>query len=483
MLRFVLHNGAETGLTKLKTADSPFLRLIMGKAARELGLLEEALEHFSAALELSADDARIRWSRASVLMALGRDDEAKMDIAIIRSENKEVPELPWNTEMVDFFMIKSFMEKGQWRQAAVFCRNWLLWDQGTPKSKPMIHALYAETLRNMKNFKAAHNHLKRAIEKEPRELEFWYALIMVSWEASDFKSLEKALKAVSSLGGDKDLVKRFTILCSIRKSKDIKKNINILQEGIRYFGPEPELMISLAKAYKKAGMLKEAGNWYRKTRLVNEAYEEAWLGEIGVLEADLENLQPVNKRAASGGASDISVQIKKLYKEYLKRWPENRKIHRDLALFLVKNGDYKEALLELEKLLVWEPSKSSLRKMLAFAYRKTGLYGEAAMYLKALLKEDPKDIELLLEYTGCLERAGAVEYAHMLLEKAREMLVHEPVKDGNKENQKKEIFDIVLAMGIMAFRAKEKKKAFDYFKEAISIFPKDPRPHEWINKI
>jgi hypothetical protein len=56
------------------------------------------------------------------------------------------------------------------------------------------------------------------LEEEPQELELWYADILVSWEGKDYKSLKKALRAVKSLGGDENLIKRFNILCQAKTS-------------------------------------------------------------------------------------------------------------------------------------------------------------------------------------------------------------------------------------------------------------------------
>ena len=82
VLNFVLSNADEAGV-----ADSPILRLELGRAARETGRLKESLKHFTAALKLSDNDRRIRWSRASILMALGKNDEARKDIEKIRSHD------------------------------------------------------------------------------------------------------------------------------------------------------------------------------------------------------------------------------------------------------------------------------------------------------------------------------------------------------------------------------------------------------------
>ena len=475
MLRFVLENSGEAGMS-----DSPFLRLCLGRAARETGNLQEALGHFSAALKLSGDDRRIRWSRASLLMSLGKNAEARKEIEKIRSHDANVPELPWNSELVDLFMIRSFLESGEWREAAASCRDLLRRredNDGSRQNMPsrsMIHALYAEALRNLYNYEAAHNHLQRALEEEPKELEFWYADILVSWEGKDYKSLKRALRAVKSLGGDPNILSRFSILCQARTSDDTLGNIKLLQNAVRSLGPEPELMYALGEAYLKAGLLEEAGSWFQKTTAIKDSHESAWLGEIAALEAILVS-------EGSGAKAEETLKLSTLYASYLERWPDNASIRRERALFLIKTFEYAEAAAELEKLLVWEPSNPSLRRVLAYTYRKTGRYQEAAVFLKSLLKEKPGDSALLIEYSGCLERAGAGHYAVAVLEKAIELFRRSAhVGGGSKAANTNRVADISLALGILKYRQKDVEKAFDYLREAAALAPDDSRPYEWM---
>jgi len=461
MFRFVLENGAEAGFH-----DNTFLRLELGRAARETGNLEEALEHFTQALTSTGGgagigDRRIRWSRASILMALGRTIEAGKEIEKIRSHDADVPELPWNSELVDLFLIRSFLETKEWRKAAELCREWLR----SRDDRPMIRLLCAEALRNLSDFQAAHNHLQRALDQEPDELEFWYADILVTWEGKDYKSLKKALRAVESLNGDPDIVKRFTILCQTRTSQDTQGNITLLQNAIRTLGPEPELMYALGEAYLSVGLLEEARSWFKKTVSLKDRHENAWLGEIAAVEALLASQEAAAPSRSAPGTADLS----SLYEAYLARWPDNLSLRRERAMFLVKTFEYAEAAEELEKLLVWEPSNPSLRRVLAYAYRKTGRYREAAVFLKSLLKEKPRDIGLLIEYSGCLERAGAAQYAVAVLEKARELFTGSA--------------DISLALGILSFRQKNTDKAFDYLREATILDDNDPRPYQWMADI
>jgi tetratricopeptide (TPR) repeat protein len=446
MLRFVLENGS----------DSPLLRLELGRAFRETGEPEEALEHYSRALDFAPHDPCIRWYRASILMTLGRNSEALREIELIRSsagglQGSPLPDLTWNSESVDLFMIRSLLETGEWRRAGEACGNWLKYR----RNDSMIHAMYAETLRNLKDFTAAQNHLDRALELEPRRIELWYERIVIAWEGSDWKRLRQALRTAQVLGGDPGLINRFRILYESKTGNDNRRIITGLQGAIRSLGPEPELMCALGEAYLKEGLTEAALSWFRKTREFLDSHEPAYLGEIAALETLWkEGLAP------AGG------ELKTAYGAYLSRWPDNYVIRREGALFLVRLGDYVPACGELERLLAWEPANFSLRRVLAYAYRKTGRYREAAVFLKSLLKEKPGDLQLLLEYSGCLERAGASEYAVIILQKAGLRLQKSP--------------DIPLALGILFFRQGKTKEAFGFLREAAEKAPEDHRPYQWM---
>ena len=455
MLRFVLKNGTEAGF---KTG--PLLHLELGRSYRELGRLTEALEHYTAALKFSPKDLMLRWYRSAILMELGRDEEARGDIEKIRALGAELPDLPWNSELVDQWMILSFMKAGTWRRAADACRNWIKRRGGNPA----IHAMYAEAQRNMKAYKAAENHLKRAIELDGKSLELWYSLALCAWEGQRLSTLKKALNKVEELGGDPDIIARFSVLYEAETGKNLKRVIERLQQVIRKYGPETELMYALGQSYLKAGLLEEAESWFSKTVTVSGKHEKSWLGIVAAREAIF------NEKAGNGEAKNIPAGVRsaleKAYRGYLKHWPDNLALRRDQALFLVRIRRYEQAAKKLEELLAWNPANPALRRVLAYSYRKLGRYRDAAVFLKALLKEKPGDLRLLLEYTGCLERIGGSQYARAILEKALHCF-----RDSS---------EILIALGLMAYREGRLERAFELLLEAVSRNKNDPRPYRWM---
>jgi tetratricopeptide (TPR) repeat protein len=460
MLRFVLENGR----------DGPLLRLEMGRASRELGVLDEAAEHYSRALDFSPQDPLIRWYRASIYMDLGQNAEAIEDISIIRSLGASLPDLPWNSELVDRFMISSLLEAEQWRRAADACRDWLK----KREAEPGIHAMYAEAQRNLRDYEAAENHLSRAVAIDGQSLELWYAAMLTAWEGKNLKALNRALYKAKRLGGDKDILSRFSILYESETSPDSMRVMTLLQKAIHSLGPEPELMYALGKVYLKTGLLEEAVNWFEKTLTIRVDHEEARLGLIAAWEALFNEAKttpdggPAPAPATDGnkGPDSAGHRLAAAYRSYLDLWPDNRAIRRDEALFLVQICEYEEAAKKLEALLAWDPANYHLRRVLAYSFRKQGKYRYAAVYLKALLKEKPGDIRLLLEYVGCIERAGRVQYAKVILEKANAYFTASS--------------EIPTALGLLAYREGNPERTFDFLRDAASRNNKDPRPWQWM---
>ena len=449
-LRFVLENGQEL------IGDMALLRLELGRSCRELGLLEEAVEHYSNALRYAPRDNRIRWYRASILMSLGRNEEAMADIEQIRSTGDELQgireDLPWNSHLVDFFMLRSFIEAKDWRRAADAAKNWLK-SQG---NDPIVHSMYAEAQRNLKDYPAAINHLLRALELAPDNRDLYYALIFTSWEGGDYATLGRTLKKAKSLDLDADTIQRFTVLLESKTTGDDQKALELLQQAIRTQGPDSELMYSLGEAYLKVGLLEASINWFNKILLLQADHERAQLGAIAAYEA-----------LSKEGVLEAKNALLEAYNRYLGIWPDNRLIRRDRALFYIHAGHMAEAAEELEMLLTWEPANPTLRRVLSYAYRKTGRYSEAAVFLKALLKENPKNLEILLEFSGCLIRTGATPYAAMVLQKALRFF-----PDSS---------DVPLALGYLYCQEKKSEAAFDQFREAAARNPQDPRPYHWMS--
>lgn len=439
MLQFVLDNGLE----------APLPHLELGRVYRESGQYELALTHYTAACRLAPEDISIRWYRATLLMTLNQTQEAMEEIETIRELGGEVPQLSWNVELVERFMIRSFLAEGTWSRAAKACGLWLR-KRGPD---PMVHAMYAEALRNMGDLETAYNHLSKALELASHQIELRYAQLMLAWEREDWNTLEKTLTILQRQNGDPAIIQRFKALLLHHTSQDDKAVITQLQQAIRSTGPSPELMFALAERYLHVGLPDLAEGWYGRTIQVQPIQERAYLGSIASLEL-----------LVLEGQTDAVDQLIARYDAYLERWPDNRRIRREYALFLIKQQRFETAQTELETLLTWDATNTTLRRLLAYVYRKNRRYRDAAILLKGVLKEDPQNIGILLEFIGCLDRSNLKKYSYPILEKAMKHFTFSA--------------ELALAYGDAAYREKKIEQALDAYREASGRDPEDPRPYQ-----
>jgi len=437
MLGFVVDNGLDEVLPHLE----------LGRLYRESGDMEAALFQYQKAILLVPDDPQLRWYRASVLMALGRGAEAHADLDALRSSGADIPKISWNAELVDRFMLRSFIEQGDWKHVLLACREWLK----VRGSDTSVHAIFAEAHRQLGNLDSAENHARKAMELSPKENALHYCLIPILWEKNDWSQLADELRAAEIAGCDNEILLRFQALLTTKTEKDDKKALRIVQEAIRRTGPAPALMLALAQTYVRLDMGDLALPWFEKTIVLEPDNEVALLGRIVVLEL-MENV--------SEGVS--GKKLLESYRSYLNKHPEATDTGRKYALLLVKQNLFKEAANELELLLVRETENRSLRRVLAYAYRKSGRYREAVVLLKNLLKEDTRDIRLLLELAHCLDKSGSSSFAIALLKKS---LLALPTSG-----------EPALALGMLLAKEKRNEEALEAFREAAARSPKDPRP-------
>jgi len=317
----------------------------------------------------------------------------------------------------------------------------------------MVHAMYAEALRNMGDLERAYNHLSKALEIASQQIELRYAQLMLAWEREDWETLQKTLSILQRMNGDPAIIQRFRALAIDHASQDDKAVIAQLQQAIRNTGPSPELMFALAQRYFHIGLPDLAEGWYGRTIQVQALHERAYLGSIASLELLVQE-----------GQTDVVDTLIHRYKAYLERWPDNRRIRREFALFLVKQQQYEAAQSELEDLLTWETDNRTLRRLLAYVYRKNRRYRDAAILLKGVLKEDPQNIGLLLEFIGCMDRSNLKKYSYPILEKAVKHF--------------KNSVEVALALGDAAYRDKKIEQALDAYREAAARNGEDPRPYQ-----
>lgn len=109
--------------------------------------------------------------------------------------------------------------------------------------------------------------------------------------------------------------------------------------------------------------------------------------------------------AAAYQAGEVTTAIR-LYREFLKDYPNAAEIRSNLGAALVRNGQFAEAIQEYRAALERLPNNPHVRMNLALAYYKLGRLAEAVQELEALRKVQPLEVKPALLLADCLMQTG-----------------------------------------------------------------------------
>ena len=406
-LRLQVHGDADMARQMLsfvigKGLDGPAPRLWRARAYRDLGRLREALADCEAALGFSPEDASIRWMRAGLLLAAGRQAEALAEFEAIRVEHPDLPSLPQDDRSLARLRASVAFREGRWKEAVSESIALL---RENPKDAA-LRALAAESLRAMGEVERSCNHWLRAVEADPSSPELRLGLASALWDSGKFNEALAAAERARKLGADSDEVDYYSALCRARLGDDSEELLPTLQALIRRRtssgeGADPRLMFALAEALYRSGRPDLAAGWFEKVLFLVPEHELSLLYRISVAES-------LGDRAALPAA----------YEAYLARYPDNGRLRRELVGILVASRDWKRAAAAMEGGLSYADPGEKGRQLLAVCYRNSGRFREAARAYRDLLRKNPASPQLLVGLAHCLDKDGKAEFALALLEKA-----------------------------------------------------------------
>jgi tetratricopeptide (TPR) repeat protein len=405
MARQVLGFAVDNGL------DGAAIRLWRAKALRETGRIKEALVECEAALAQAPGDPSIRWLRAGLLLAAGRQSEALGEFDSIRALHPDLPALPADDVSLARLRASVAFREGRYKQAVSDSMPLL---RANPKDAA-LRSIAAESLRAIGELERSRNHWLRAVEAAPEEPEFRLGLALALYDLGDYEASLAAAERARKLGADAAEVDYYATLCRSRLGEDPAKLIPALQALIRSRSSaqsgsdesrspvpaDPRLFFALGEALYRSGRPDLASGWFEKVLFLVPDHELSLLYRISAAES-------LGEEEARGEA----------YAAYLEAYPDNQKLRREYVSALVGLGNWSAAAAQLESSLPYGAPDERARRLLAVAYRNAGRYREAAVAYRDLLREEPGSGELLLGLSYCLERDGKAEYALALLEKA-----------------------------------------------------------------
>jgi Flp pilus assembly protein TadD len=414
--------------------------LYLASIYRELGNPGLALYHLEAASRISPQDPYLHLQKAVVMLAQGDKaaaaDEIKAGTRLLKST---VAPGSTPTEILRYITVNLFRE-GRHREAVFYGGRLLRADYTDSK----MHALVAESYRNLGDLPKARNHYLRAIEGDKTSLELRYGLLAVLWELGDHEQLLKEAARILKRDLADGPGHYFHSLALSRTGAAIQQVLSELQQQVRVRGPDPVLMAELAAAYVRAGLPDLAEGWYARAVKAQEPSAEL----LRALAAIYETLGKTDKL---GGA----------YAQYLELKPDDRPVRRRLVRLLLEQESFDEAAEHIRRLLPVERDNAKLKSALAVCYRRTGRFAEALILLRDILRESPSSVEHLKAAVYCLDRMGARPLAMKAL--ASYMTEHG------------ESLSLLLMQGVLQYQENALDKAAETFRKAVSLAPADWR--------
>lgn len=414
--------------------------LYLASIYRELGKANAALFHYDAASQMSPQDPFLHLQKALVLLAQDQKKQAIEELRIGTQLLKSSVSPEGNPEDIRKFITVNLFREKRYREAVLWGTRLLKEAYGDPQ----IHALVAESYRNLGELGKAKNHFMRALEKDKGSLEIRYGLFAVLWDRGEYAELLTETSRVLQKNPSDEPALYFHSLALARSDAAVDKVLPELQQQVRARGPEPALMAELAATYVRAGLPELAQGWYER-----------------VLKVSADDLDSMFALSEVYGELGKQEQQRDVLLRYLGLEPDDSDARRRLVRLLLKMESFADAAEHIAKLLPLEPGNAKLKSTLAVCYRRTGRYAEALVLLRDLLSTSEKSEELIKAAVYCLDKIGSRAVGIKVMEGYM------------KENG--ESLSLLLMLGVLQFQEHALEKAAEIFRRAVAFSPGDWR--------
>lgn len=414
------------------------------RAYRLLGQYEEALDDYEELIKESPEDEKLSMQYIACLYEAGRTEDAEAWIGALKQNIPDLPEVQWDAESITRYSAYSSFQAKDYKTAFSLAIDVLKTSGGDAE----MHAIAAESARNMGFSEKAVNHWRRACEMAKDNADFHYGLALCLWEQEEYLELRHELKVLLHLGYNKEIVRYFSVLIDTKTNAKREEDlIPEIQHLIRTFSPEPALMYALAEQYLKIGRSDLARGWFQKVLVVDESHEMSLLSLIAIEEA-------------IGDSKSLS----KSYDAYLSYYADNTVIRKEYIELLLKNKDFKNAAIWLETSFIYEGKTKLILRQLAYAQRESADYQEAAVIYRDLLKDDTKNTHYIRSLAFCLDKLGKTDIALSLMEKACSYI--------------KKDAELLLFLGILLAKKGKTEKALDTLRKVLELNSDDFRAYK-----
>ena len=385
MFHFLIENGMKAVM----------LYVYQGHSFRDLGFLQEALESYQQAIQLEPEDASLRWYEISILVSMGKTEEAQN---LAKKLNKKFPNSGFDSN--DIFqderatainMMKTSLFNEKWKNVIQTGKVYI----SKFSSDGIVHCFMGEACRNLGKYQESLNHFTKAKNLDSQNKGAIYGILMTYLAMEDWENLDQALNSSSYTNLlDSQTIEYYSVICDAKLNKDSSQILKKVQDVYAKNPSDIVLMSILAEAYLESGFPDLATGWFNRLIEINSQDESSYLFLIDCYEE----------------LNDKSKLIKS-YENYLKNWPQNVSIRKEFIKYLASLEKWKKAADQIELLIPYSKHPMMLTRNLATYRRRAGDYQKSAMAYRTLLQENTDDRSLMHKYIFCLVKLDLIDNA------------------------------------------------------------------------
>ncbi len=427
------------------TTANLFLSIIF----KDMKKYEFALFHINKVLKNFPDDPKLHLNKASILMAMENRRDAIAELKFVAKSFNANAVIPGQEDELNRLLATILFKEKNYKQAILYGTKLLKKNF----KQPEIHALIAEAYRNLGDYEKSRNHYERAVEEKKEVVEFRYGLLVSLWQLKDYQGAYREVKKILLINPHDELARYYYSLIVPRVNSNHRENIRLIQEQIRKFGPDVQLMKALGDEYVNSGLYELAEGWFLRCLKIVPEEKEIY-----------EKLADVYKHLEERG------KIVNIYTDFLLRFPDELATRKSLIKELLSQGSFENALVHILYALSYEPNNTKLKEALAFSYKNLKRYTDAIIVYSELLKSRPDNIEYLINLTTSMLKVGSIDRATKMLEKALKYF------KGSNLNLKK-------LLGYCYYKRGDYESSSALFREVLSINSNDWQAYQGLANV
>jgi tetratricopeptide (TPR) repeat protein len=398
----------------------------LGIIEKELGNFSSALDYTAAAIQLSPDDPLLQLRRVTLLFQLGERAAGMAEMERLKERYPDIRNFQPGGSNEDRFMAVSLFQEKKYVKSVFHAKKVLRRD----KDDVDMHLLIGEAYRLLGEREKARNHFDLSIKKNRKRSESYYGLAMVLWEMGQYEEVLTILDKIERVEGPGNVLSYYRALCRSELEYPVEESLAAVQDALRQHGADPFLMNTLGKEYLRTDLPDLAEKWFLKSIKVAGENVASEMGLIRVYQklGDVKKLIDSYGRYLDLQPDDLEIRkelIKLLMEKEQYKAARKEIIRHDaygkreksfqglLALCCMKTGDFSEAAVLYRQLLRKEPDNIMFLRGLVYCYDQSGNTKNAAFFLeKALAYLKPTSHLLLI--------LGVLQYKDGNTEKALE---------------------------------------------------------------